>query len=219
MKIHAVAAEPGDDLAPDEVVTLEQARDLAAALGGGVDVGELRAALNDSATFYRHLLWAEDATRPKCIRIELDQLIEAFDAALAKLDQLDDRAMGRLNAALRDMVGQKGSLTRGVAFTRSNMERIQGAAKCARANLPSGDGRPGLNPLRHLCGDLAAIYEGFGGRRFTYDAHRASGGPPAFVSAGARWIADAVSIIDPEVTPSNLGTVLPNLRKPLSKTA
>jgi hypothetical protein len=154
MRPHAVAAESDADLAPIEIITLGEAQGLAAQLGPSIDAGELQALINDRGTLYRWQLRAALATRPKPSREGLGQLVELLGDAMAKFDQLDDPARREMEAALATMLGSKGALTRGVAFTRASMARLQESAKRARANLPAGS-KPGLEELRWLCVELA----------------------------------------------------------------
>jgi hypothetical protein len=65
---------------------------------------------------------------------------------------------------------------------------------------------------------LADIYEKAAGQPYRYNAPApGKDGLPEFGTAGARWIARVVRMVDPEVTQSNLVTILPYLRKPPSK--
>jgi hypothetical protein len=211
MKRRLVALEPGEELVVVESITLEQARGLAGARGTA-DVEELHAALNDSATIYRWMLWTEDAPRPKLIREELKQLAEALEGVLA---MLGERARRELVDALNTMpeLVPPTRFPPGVIFPgtcKLYVNRLKEAAGRACADLPRGDGRPPQETLRWLCREVAEVYELFSGRRFTYN-------PRSKYSSSTEWVSNVVQLIDPEITSGNLSTVLRDLRKPPSK--
>jgi hypothetical protein len=216
MARHAVAMEPTGDLKAVEIVDLDQARELAAELGA--DPARLQAAINDRATVYCWSLDSEDTKRPKRIRAELDRLSDALGAAMATIDQLDERARSAVDGALIEMLGgdervstrayeeaQKKAWTEGISYTQSLMARIHEAAGRAKESLPRGDGREGLGTLRWLCDQLDGIY-----RR-----HSTAKRKPLKVVLP--WVGRVVKMIDPEVTDSNLRTALRDIRKPPQK--
>jgi hypothetical protein len=214
MKRHAVATEPSGRLEPVEIVTTEQAAELAGEIGPDVDAGELQGLINDRGTIYRHFLWCADASSPAPIRKELEELAAKLAAARSALEGLSDRAVRALNRALTADGGELSVITDGIAYAEGRMRRVENAARRAHASMPSGDGRPRGDNLRSLRSWLAAIYDDLAGGRAAYDQSRKN-----FMLNRRDWIGRVVRLIDPEVTEANLSTALRELRKPPPKTA
>ena len=107
-----------------------------------------------------------------------------------ELDQLSVWSRLELDSTLRRMLGSDLDAANATAGILS----VKEAAESIRARLPRDDGRGGIDNLRRLCEQLARLYRRFGGLPLKKLAYP--------------WIACVVTIIDPEVTESNLSTAL-----------
>ena len=168
-----------------KAITLEQARELAGELGitAKAELRKLQDLINDRGAFYYALQCSKAASIPKHVRSELDQLSKLLDDAIAGVEQLGDGARSQLVRALEDLPqpspgfisgdGGDSLLLLAQPVPRKGlmyMRRLRDAAELAHDSARIGGGRPRLGELRHLCAELAAFYECFSGKPFTYDA-------------------------------------------------